>query len=195
LVNWLHKRKCCSGKGQTSIYHTLSEGITPCHYLDVTRESAAASNRRREIICLQSIVVELQSTSFVSILSNHSTVFSKPKFHRTSASHSVLKDAVVSYMEEIGDGPHEDVMRAFFRYHVADIAKLLKEVLDVVHASSTAANSNLPHILPEANRVVLVSSLSLTLSVIMCSLHNRLFFGLHSSIGPIILKFTELTFQ
>ncbi|KAF8798054.1 hypothetical protein BYT27DRAFT_7203757 [Phlegmacium glaucopus] len=73
----------------------------------------------------------------------------------TPASRSVLKDAVVSYMEEIGDGPHEDVMRAFFRYHVADIAKLLKKVLDVVHASSTAANSNLPHLLPEANRVVL----------------------------------------
>ena len=117
----------------------------------------------------------------------------KPKFHRTTASHSVLKDAVVSYMEDIGDGPHEDVMRAFFRYHVADIAKLLKKVLDVVHASSMAASGTFPPILSEANRVVLVSSLLLALSG-MCSLHNRLFFGLHSSIVPIILMFTELTF-
>ena len=118
----------------------------------------------------------------------------KPKFHRTTASHSVLKDAVVSYMEDIGDGPHEDVMRAFFRYHVADIAKLLKKVLDVVHASSMAASGTFPPILSEANRVVLVSSLLLTLSGIMCSLCNRLFFGLHSSIVLIILMFTELTF-
>ena len=95
-------------------------------------------------------------------------------------------------MEEIGDGPHEDVMRAFFRYHVADIAKLLKKVLDIVHASK-AASSTFPSILSEANRVVLVSSL-LASSGIMCSLHNRLFFGLHSSIVPIILMFTELTF-
>ena len=96
-------------------------------------------------------------------------------------------------MEEIGDGPHEDVMRAFFRCHVADIAKLFKKVLDVVHASSTAANSDLLHILPEANRVVLVSSLSLALSG-TCSLYHRLSFGLHSNIGNIILMSTELSF-
>ena len=114
------------------------------------------------------------------------------KIRRTIAPRSVLKDAVISYMEEIGDGPHEDVMRAFFRYHVADIAKLLKKVLDIVHASK-AASSTFPPILSEANRVVLVSSL-LAPSGIMCSLHNRLFFGLHSSIVPIILMFTELIF-
>jgi len=84
-------------------------------------------------------------------------------------------------MEEIGDGPHEDVMRAFFRYHVADVARLFKKVLDVqvVHASSVES-STLPSILSEANRVVLVSSLLLALFG-MCSLHNRLFLGLHSS--------------
>jgi nuclear pore complex protein Nup133 len=97
-------------------------------------------------------------------------------------------------MEEIGDGPHEDVMRAFFRYHVADIAKLLKKVLDIVQASSMAANSTLPHILLEANRVVIVSSLSLAPFGIMCSLRNRLSFSLHSSIELIILMFTESTF-
>lgn len=97
-------------------------------------------------------------------------------------------------MEEIGDGPHEDVMRAFFRHHVADIALLLKKVLEVVHASSMAASSTFPLILSEANRVVLVSSLLLAPSGIMCSPHDRLFFGLHSSIVPIILMFTELTF-
>ena len=157
MVNWLHKRKCCSGESQTPIYHTFQGDLTSWHYVDVTRESAAASNRRRETICLQSIVVELQPASFVSVFFSHLTVFSNAKFPRTTGSRSVLKDAVISYMDEIGDGPHEDVMRAFFRYHVADIAKLLKKVLDIVHASSTASNSNLLHILPEANRVVLVS--------------------------------------
>lgn len=138
-------------------------------------------------------MVKLQPESFVSVLFGHSSEFSKPKIYRTTASRSVLKDAVISYMEEIGDGPHEDVMRAFFRYHVADIAKLLKKVLDVVHASK-AASSTFPPILSEANRVVLVSSL-LAPSGIMCSIQNRLFFGLHSSIVPIILMFTELTFR
>ena len=138
-------------------------------------------------------MVKLQSASFVSVLFGHLVYSQKLKFHRTTVSRSVLKDAVVSYMEEIGDGPHEDVMRAFFRYHVADIAKLLKKVLEVVHASSMATSSTFPLILSEANRVVLVSSLLLALSG-MCSLHNRLFFGLHSSIVPIILMFTELTF-
>ena len=137
-------------------------------------------------------MVKLQSASFVGVLFGHSSVFSKTKSHRTTASRSVLKGAVISYMEEIGDGPHEDVMRAFFRYHVADIAKLLKKVLDVVHASKVAS-STFPPILSEANRVVLVSSL-LAPSGIMCLLYNRLFFGLHSSIVPIILMFTELTF-
>ena len=137
-------------------------------------------------------MVKLQSASFVSVLFGHSSVFSKTKFHRTTTSRSALKDAVISYTEDIGDGPHEDVMRAFFRYHVADIAKLLKKVLDIVHASK-AASSTFPPILSEANRVVLVSSL-LAPSGIMCSLHNRLFFGLHSSIVPIILMFTELIF-
>ena len=137
-------------------------------------------------------MVELQSASLVSLHFSHSTAFSKLNSYRTTDSRSVLKDAVVSFMEEIGDGPHQDVMRAFFRYHVTDIAKLLKKVLDIVHASSMAANNTLPHILPEANRVVLVSSLSLTLSLyLLCS---RLFFGLHSSIELIILMFTELTF-
>ena len=137
-------------------------------------------------------MVKLQSASFVSVFSfGHSSVFLKPKFHRTTASGSVLKDAVISYMEEIGDGPHEDVMRAFFRYHVTDIAKLLKKVLDVVHASR-AASSTFSAILSEANRVVLVSSL--LAPGIMCLFHNRLFFGLQSSIVPTILMFTELTF-
>lgn len=139
-------------------------------------------------------MVKLQSASFVSVLFGVTAVYSQKLIsHRTAASRSVLKDAVISYMEEIGDGPHEDVMRAFFRYHVADIAKLLKKVLDVVH-TSMEASSTFPPILSEANRVVLVSSLLLAPSEIMCSLHNRLFFGLHSSIVPIILMFTELTF-
>ncbi|KAF8163334.1 methyltransferase type 11 [Crassisporium funariophilum] len=73
----------------------------------------------------------------------------------SSSSQSILKDAVVAYMEELDDGPHEDVMRAFFRFRVRDIGKLLKKVLEVVMSSSRSVGGRVAHLLPEANRIVL----------------------------------------
>jgi len=76
---------------------------------------------------------------------------------RTNPSQSVLKDAVVAYMDEIGDGHHEDMMRVFFRSHVANIGHLLKKVADIVNAASKSPTGNVHALLPEANRVVVVS--------------------------------------
>lgn len=67
----------------------------------------------------------------------------------------MLKEAIQAYMQQIDDTAHEDLVRAFFRLHVADLGKLLRGVADVVRSqgNSTIATTN---ILPEANRVVIV---------------------------------------
>ena len=74
----------------------------------------------------------------------------------TSPSRSVLKDAVVAFMEEIGDTSHEDVMRAFFRFHIGDLGRLLKKVGDIINAVAKSPSGNVQQLLPEANRVVVV---------------------------------------
>lgn len=67
----------------------------------------------------------------------------------------MLKEAVVAYMEEIGDTSHEDHMRAFFRSHVGDIGRLLKKVADIVVFSSKTPYYS-QEFLPEANRAIVV---------------------------------------
>ena len=64
-------------KVRSTCYTLRERDITPWRHADVAGESTAASNRRRETICMQSTVVELQSTSFVSVSFGHSTVFLK----------------------------------------------------------------------------------------------------------------------
>jgi nuclear pore complex protein Nup133 len=59
-------------------------------------------------------------------------------------------------MEEIGDASHEDVARAFFRYHVGDIGILLKKVADSISTVAKSAIGNVQMFLPEANRIVIV---------------------------------------
>jgi len=86
-------------------------------------------------------------------------LFTKLTHRRTTSSQSVLKEAVVAYMDEIGDGDHEDLMRVFFRAHVSDIGRLLKKVADIVKAASKSPTGNVNALLPEANRVVIVGFL------------------------------------
>lgn len=61
-------------------------------------------------------------------------------------------------MGELRDGVHEDVMRVFFRSHIGDIGRLLKKVVDLVNAAAKSPTGNVNALLPEANRVVVVSS-------------------------------------
>ncbi|KDR81643.1 hypothetical protein GALMADRAFT_239719 [Galerina marginata CBS 339.88] len=84
----------------------------------------------------------------------HQLWLSYNQFLSTSPSQSALKDAIMSYMEEIRDGPHQDVVRVFFRSRVAEIGKVLTKVLAVVKAASTTTGGNTNASLPEANRIV-----------------------------------------
>lgn len=59
-------------------------------------------------------------------------------------------------MNDIGEGHHEDIVRAFFRFKVAEIAVLLPYVVDIIRKSAHELGRDLSVSLPEANRVVLV---------------------------------------
>lgn len=81
--------------------------------------------------------------------------------YNQSISHSsVLKDAVLAYMEEIGDDSHGDLVRAFFRTRVSDIGKVLQKVNDIAKDAAKRSNNGLNQVLPEANRIVVVSKKS-----------------------------------
>jgi nuclear pore complex protein Nup133 len=68
----------------------------------------------------------------------------------------VLKEAVVAYMEEVGDTAHEDLMRTFFRSHVGNIGRLLNKVADIAIVYAKTPSSNVQEFLPEANRTIVV---------------------------------------
>lgn len=66
-------------------------------------------------------------------------------------------------MEEIGEGHHEDVMRAFFRHRVGDIGRLIRKVTHITTQAAHATGKDISEFLPEANRIVLVGVLVLYL--------------------------------
>ncbi|KAG5635761.1 hypothetical protein H0H81_010181 [Sphagnurus paluster] len=69
--------------------------------------------------------------------------------------HSVLNDAVHSYMAEIDQGHHEDIIRAFFRLKVADIGLLIRKVAEAATQAAYVTGRDIVEFLPEANRIVL----------------------------------------
>ena len=91
----------------------------------------------------------------------------------SSPSQSVLKDAVIKYMEEIGEDTQEDVMRAFFCSWVADIGKLLSKVSDIVVAGSKTPMGNVYSLLPEANNVVVVSPCRQNIPIFVLIIRSR----------------------
>lgn len=62
-------------------------------------------------------------------------------------------------MEEIGDGPHEDVMRTFFRLRVSEIGSVITTIADISTQAARVTGQDIIEFLPEANRVVLVCSI------------------------------------
>lgn len=64
-------------------------------------------------------------------------------------------------MNEVGEGHHEDVVRAFFRYKVRDLGNLLPHVVEITRISAHELGRSLSASLPEANSIVLVSRCSL----------------------------------
>jgi len=61
-------------------------------------------------------------------------------------------------MEEIGEAEHEDVMRAYFRFKIGDIGRLIRKIAQVTTQAERATGKNKIEFLPEANRAVLVCS-------------------------------------
>lgn len=68
-----------------------------------------------------------------------------------------MNEAIYTYMDGVGEGHHEDVVRAFFRYRAGDIENLLPHVVEVTRKSAYEPGRSLAASLPEANRILLVS--------------------------------------
>ncbi|KAG6900855.1 hypothetical protein C0993_009973 [Termitomyces sp. T159_Od127] len=75
----------------------------------------------------------------------------------TNPTHSILNDAVHVYMQEINEGHHEDVIRAFFRLRVADIGRLISKVGEAATQAARLSQRDIIEFLPEANRIVLTA--------------------------------------
>jgi hypothetical protein len=108
------------------------------------------------------------------LLSNYGFVSTKPfcRYNvsfRSSVSYSacrrgrpydILSEAVYGYMNQVGEGHHDDLMRAFFRLRVADIGRLLPHVRDGTSRLLGEVPAKQPDILTEANEVILVRHIS-----------------------------------
>ncbi|KAG6907355.1 hypothetical protein DXG01_009239 [Tephrocybe rancida] len=75
----------------------------------------------------------------------------------TNPNHSILNDAVHVYMQEINQGHHEDIIRAFFRLRVADIGLLIRKVGEAATHAARLTQRDIVEFLPEANRIVLTA--------------------------------------
>ena len=86
----------------------------------------------------------------------HLRAFSFLRRCRRGRPYDILSEAVYGYMNQVGEGHHADLMRAFFRLRAADIGKLLPHVRDGTRRMLEETPTNIPNILSEANGIVLV---------------------------------------
>ncbi|KAI0362165.1 hypothetical protein OH77DRAFT_1515456 [Trametes cingulata] len=68
---------------------------------------------------------------------------------------NVLYEAVYRYMNALGEGHHEDCLRAFLRLRVRDLGGLLPHVLELVSRSSSEMNGKSAETVPQANQIIL----------------------------------------
>ncbi|KAJ3744726.1 Non-repetitive/WGA-negative nucleoporin C-terminal-domain-containing protein [Lentinula detonsa] len=73
----------------------------------------------------------------------------------TGPAHSVLNDAVYTYMNEYETDYHEDFMRAFFKFHVKDLGVVMEQIPNVALNAAQQTGRNIGDLLPEANRILL----------------------------------------
>ncbi len=78
---------------------------------------------------------------------------------RQGRPYDILSEAVYGYMNQVGEGHHDDLMRAFFRLRVADIGKLLPHIRDGTRRQLGDVPANMTDVLSEANGIVLVRHL------------------------------------
>jgi nuclear pore complex protein Nup133 len=81
---------------------------------------------------------------------------------RKGRPYDILSEAVYGYMDQVGEGHHDDLMRAFFRLRVADIGKLLPHIRDGTRRQLGDVPANMTDVLSEANGIVLVRHLRLS---------------------------------
>ncbi|CDO69523.1 hypothetical protein BN946_scf184785.g28 [Trametes cinnabarina] len=74
---------------------------------------------------------------------------------RAGHADEVLHGAVYRYMNEIGEGHHEDCLRAFLRLRVRDLGGLLPHVAELVRRSRSEMNDKSGQVIPQANQIVL----------------------------------------
>ncbi|KAI0331109.1 hypothetical protein GY45DRAFT_1322812 [Cubamyces sp. BRFM 1775] len=74
---------------------------------------------------------------------------------RAGISDDVLHQAVYRYMNEIGEGHHEDSLRAFLRLRVRDLGGLLPHVAELVRRSLSEMTGRSTQVIPQANQIVL----------------------------------------
>ena len=69
-----------------------------------------------------------------------------------------MAEAIYAYMRDIGEGHHDDFMRAFFRLRVQDIGEISSWILPILNRVKAEAPSPpaLGPTLAEANKIVLV---------------------------------------
>ena len=72
-----------------------------------------------------------------------------------------MYDAVYAFMVAVGEGYHEDFVRAFFRLKIQDIGSLLPHVLEIVRQASREHPRSLPDDIWQANEIVLASLTSM----------------------------------
>lgn len=97
------------------------------------------------------------SSKFSFVGAFMSSCFIHRRMYSAGAAHSVLHEAIFAYMNEVGEGHHEDIVRAFFRFRIGDIGNLLPRVMEITRKSAYELGRSLSTALPEANRIVLVS--------------------------------------
>ena len=59
-------------------------------------------------------------------------------------------------MTAIGEGYHEDGIRAFLRLRVRDLGGLLPHIAELVRVSASSMNGNSSEVIPQANQIILV---------------------------------------
>ncbi len=78
---------------------------------------------------------------------------------RAGHTDSVLHEAVYRYMNALGEGHHEDCLRAFLRLRVRDLGGLLPQVAELVRRSSSEMGGKQVETIPQANQIALVGQL------------------------------------
>ncbi|KAI0831351.1 hypothetical protein BC628DRAFT_1311430 [Trametes gibbosa] len=74
---------------------------------------------------------------------------------RSGNTDDILHEAVYRYMNALGEGHHEDCLRAFLRLRVRDLGGLLPQAAELVRRSSSQMGGKLAETVPQANQIVL----------------------------------------